>query len=122
MYKLQKVRSRKLVHDISSEYRQRLARTILALRKKAINTITVLKSDDIVDDLATSSIQKTQNIEFPRNSSLENYDRVDSIEPDNLNDSLDSATVHIDNSEESETSSIHLDEEISFEKRLASVF
>lgn len=38
MYKLQKIRSRKIIHDFSIGYRQKLTRTVLSSRKEIINT------------------------------------------------------------------------------------
>lgn len=68
MYKLQKIRSRKIIHNVSFGYRQKLNHTILTSRKEIINTVQISSNsnkrkhvEDNINDSINSTIQKPQN-------------------------------------------------------------
>lgn len=94
MYKIQKRRSRKIIHNVSIRHRQKLARKLLVLRKEMINTVQMsLKSNEKVhvfevnDSTSSSIMQNSQNIKFIPNS-YQNNDTINNIEYDNLSSNI----------------------------------
>jgi len=99
MYKIQKRRSRKIIHNVSIRHRQKLARTLLVLRKEMINTVQMsLKSNEKVhvfeinDSTSSSIMQNSQNIKFIPNS-YQNNDTINNIEYDNLSSNIFDVTI-----------------------------
>ncbi|KAM0725808.1 hypothetical protein ACS0PU_008536 [Formica fusca] len=127
MYKLQKMRSRKIIHNVSIGYRQKLTRTVLVSRKEMINTAqTPLKSNnervhvfEVNDSSSSSSMQEFQNMEFFHNSFLNN-NIINEIGYDNL-----SSKTFLDLAIENKNKFVEIETPINknnFEERLASVF
>lgn len=95
MYKLQRIRSRKIIHNVSLKYRQRLTRTILASRKEMINNAQISlkchKQEQVskANSANSSTMQKSQNIECLHNVFLNDIindmEHDNDIEHDNLN-------------------------------------
>lgn len=114
MYKLQKICSHKIIHNISAGYKCKLARTIFTSRKEIIDTGVVLKPNNVTynsgvgDSTSSCTNQDFQNIQSLHKSSLDSCDVIMKSE-------------NKDESDEFEQESSIL-EERNFEEQLASMF
>lgn len=124
MYKLQKFRSRKTIHNVSMVYKKRLANIIQSSRKETIEV--PLKSNSnmcVLDEGNSNSSDNSTTMQESQDISCCNSflvgDTID-IDSHNLNDTSDLITENTDKSKEIEESSIFT--ERSFEEQLASAF
>ena len=87
MYKLQRIRSRKIIHNVSLRCRQSLTRTVLASRKEMISNAQISlkchKQEQVskANSANSSTMQNSQNIECLHNAFLN--DTVNDMEHDN---------------------------------------
>lgn len=126
MYKLQKFRSRKTIHNVSTMYKKRLANIIQSSRKKTIEV--PLKSNSnmcVLDEGNSNSSDNSTTMQESQDTSCCNSFLVgDTIDIDShrvsLNDTSDLITENTDKSKEIEESSIFA--ERSFEEQHASAY
>lgn len=121
MYKIQKIRSRKLIHNISLRYKQQVIRAIRAAHRENINNKAKMlcKSDNNRDSEENNSCNYEQQVHC-----IDNYN----VESDNFS-CLSTETIHEKVNEQDAICNLSnkntcekLNETISFEKKLASVF
>lgn len=129
MYKLRKMRSRKILYSVSREHKQMLERTMRASYKEMINSASeksvernnVSQLNDSTNSSAMQEFQTMKSVDF----SVLNYDMTDQFDQscNNLSNTSDQTTdgnEDLKEFEDIETSLI--DKELRFEEQLASIF
>lgn len=109
---LQKIRSRKIIHNVSIRYKHRIARKILIARKEMIDTKLLKKSNVACNSEVSSSTsrctrQKCQHMEFLYGSSPNSCNSIAESEKEDQYDDIEDSSIL---------------GEGNFEKQLASVF
>lgn len=126
MYKLRKIRSRKSLYNLSTEYKRKLERTIHVSHHEMLNIAKtkrqfVKKNVSTLnhDSINSSAMQEFQTVELAGDSSVIKCDVTNDL---NLNNTLDLTNENKDLKKSKDIEESLFSENMNFEEQLASVF